>query len=165
MAKWPARTWTPGETNLDTFMNDIRDELNELHGQVAPATTGKWNAVPFLASNFSVTSGGWTVVAADVFINKYAVVRKTVFWTLWITNTNNTVITGAPPNLQITPPLPFDANYYTTRLAYFYNAGTYLTDGYGYASGNKFVILSNASGTPYVAGQVAMGFTLIYGTP
>ena len=94
MAKWPPRTWTPGKTNLDTFMNDIRDELNELHGQVAPATTGKWNPVPFLASNFSVTSGGWTVVAADVFINKYPVSAEAVFWTLWITNTNNTVITG-----------------------------------------------------------------------
>ena len=49
MANWPAKTWKTGEFVTTQMMNDIRDELNELHSLVAVDTLG-WVPVTFSAS-------------------------------------------------------------------------------------------------------------------
>ena len=67
MANWPAKTWKTGEFVTTQMMNDIRDELNELHSLVAVDALG-WVPVTFSASNFFCTVSGttWTVAVGNV---------------------------------------------------------------------------------------------------
>jgi len=62
---------------------------------------GFWKEVPFAASNFAGSGGGtWTVGSAAILRNRYTLVGKTMFWTIyvsWFSGSNT--LAGAVNNL------------------------------------------------------------------
>ena len=46
---------------------------------------GNWQSIPFVASDFFAVGGGtWTVGSAAVLSNRYALVGKTMFWSIYL---------------------------------------------------------------------------------
>jgi hypothetical protein len=162
MATWPARTWTPGETDSDVWMNAVRDELNELHAQSAGPNAGIWVPVPFNAANWSANTGAWTMTSAQILINAYTVIRKTVIWTQSVGGT----LTAAPTTLGLTPPLPFAKSYNNTRASFAIANAVYQAEAYGYSTaGGVLNFLCTPQGTTWPAGPITLAFTLVYETP
>ena len=165
MATWPSRTWQVGELVTAGMMNSLRDELNELHTQVRP-NDGLWANVPFLASNFQTWSGvgSWTVTPAQVFINRWTQIGKTVIWTCWV---SGSTVTGTPTYLSIVPPVPYvQLAYDTCPFSALVTVTSGTTNGFvqTYFSGQLMILGQNA-GLPYAAGGVSLLFTAIYETP
>jgi hypothetical protein len=71
---------------------------------------GEWIDIPFNAANF-VGFGGmtWTVAAGNVLTNAYALVGKTMYWSLFLAGTT---LGGTPSSqLFVTAPFTFSARY------------------------------------------------------
>lgn len=67
------------------------------------ALVGSWIAEPYVAGNFIAGTAGatWTVPAGAVSTNRYAIVGKVMFWTLYLTATT---LTNASQNLFVRIP-------------------------------------------------------------
>ena len=67
---------------------------------------GHWVDMPFNAANFlGLAPLTWTVAAPDIYTNKYMLIGKTLFWSLFVAN-NSTVGGSAGPVLLLKPPVP-----------------------------------------------------------
>jgi hypothetical protein len=98
-----------------------------------PLGMGDWQAVPFNAANFTASGGAtWTVIAAAVAVQRFALTGQTMHYNIIVQNT--TVGAVAPANLLIALPT-------------------------GYTVAAPFIspLLTNASGGPQEIGYAAGG--------
>jgi hypothetical protein len=92
-----------GSGTTGTILNNAWKQ--ELYGQID--ANPAWQDVPFAAANFSAVAPMiWTVGAAAIQKNRYAVVGKLLFWSIYISwFSGSNVLTGSPSaGLKLTLP-------------------------------------------------------------
>jgi hypothetical protein len=97
-----------GSGTTGTIINNAwKTELyNQIDAADAALGVGGWQNVPFSAANFSAMGGGtWTVDAAAITDNRYAVAGKILFWHFYISWFSGvSAVAGAVTHLLLTPP-------------------------------------------------------------
>lgn len=85
---------TTGTIINNAWKQELYDQID---GVVSPATA-LWTAVPFSAANFSATAPMvWTVGAAAIFRNRYAIAGKVLFWSVYLSwFAGGNVLSGSP---------------------------------------------------------------------
>jgi hypothetical protein len=142
----------PGALNLSVAA--------DLYEKARTVPMGHWQNIPFNAAWFGAVGGGtWTVGAPAITVNRYAIVGRTIIWTIyvsWFSGSNT--ITGAPSQLQITFPLIFALPQYFTPPYVLDGNGTRITID-GSTSGSS-ILLTKAAGN-WTAGSPGIIFNAV----
>lgn len=109
---------------------------------------GEWINIPFNAANFfgdGVIT--WTVASGDMITNRYTLIGKTMFWSVFI---GSSIVGGSPSTrFFIVPPFPFAATYSLFRPARL-SIGSTFFDGEVFSEIGRLVI-SKADNSPFPA--------------
>ena len=117
---------------------------------------GQWVDIPFSAANFTATGGTWTVGAPAIVRNRYAVIGKTLHWSIyvsWFSGSN--VIGGAPTKIGFGG-LPYVINGAQAQAVdYQGGIGGVPVVGGLYAESNGTVMqISKSNGAAFAASDV-----------
>jgi len=125
------------------------------------AAMGYFQDIPFNAANFSAVGGGtWTVDAAAVAANRYALVGKLMFWKIYVAWFQGTsAVAGTVTRLRLTAPVSFPGT--DMDLPAFYVDPTsnlpstvYISSGVG--NYIDFIRRDGANFTPGTVGFICM---------
>jgi hypothetical protein len=127
---------------------------------------GHWQDVPFLASNFhALAPMTWTVGAAAIVRNRYAIIGKTVFWSMYISwFSGSNIIGGTATNqLRISAPVPSNGAQ-MQLLSYTAVAGSPAIAGsYGDFASGGIMNISKSDGANFTIGSApGFIFTIMY---
>ncbi len=105
-AAWQARN-PPGGNLGDLLSRDASVATYGAKWIAPPAAPGVWATVPFNAANFAgVAPLVWTIGSAAIVRNRYAIVGKILFWSLYVSwYSGSNVLSGTPGTaLRVTAP-------------------------------------------------------------
>jgi hypothetical protein len=131
--------------NKQAIKNVLLDPIDAAIASAVLPLSGQWVDVPFNAANFSAGSPlTWTVGPAAHVRNRYALVGKVMFWSIYISwFSGDNLIGGSPgPELLITLPGGKTAQQQACPVTYQQNVpGVPILSGvYGLANGSVISI-------------------------
>lgn len=123
-------------------MTDIEAAVNAM---------GTWQNVPFNAAHFTGTAPmTWTVGAGAIVRNRYAIVGKTLFWSVYISWFSGSNVLGGSPSASINITMPAGIVAQAQIVAIDFSAGitgsAQIAGTYGSVNGAAFQIQKSLGG-------------------
>ena len=125
---------------------------NDVYEKGRTVPVGHWQAITFSAANFVSDVGTWTVGSGAILQNRYALVGKTLFWSIyvsWFSGSNT--ITGAPTILYVQHPSATFVGPTFGVVAYGIDAGL-LAELVAYPDGGGWIGFKKKNGAAFTAG-------------
>lgn len=137
----------------------------DIYEKARTTPMGHWSDVPFSAANFSANGGGtWTIGAAAVLVNRYALMGKTLHWRMYVSwfSGSNTVA-GTVSSLNIALPggaMGLDQTS-LNPIAYGFDGGV-VTAMHANIGGPTWISIYKTSGSNFTAGAVGVAATMTF---
>lgn len=87
---------------------------------------GEWTSIPYNAAHFTAQAGTWTVSSANMLVNRYMLIGKTLFWNVTL---SGTTLSSTPQWLEVLLPAGLTAQTYSyCRVGLVFNGGAWGID-------------------------------------